>query len=155
MTTQELVDRAAIRDTLTRYAQAIDSKDWDSLAACICPTIQLAVGAADRAPTTLSSDAFVAHAKASLGGFTATQHLSLNELTTIDGDSATCRASMWAGHFLRTPEGEEVVVLRGFYEIGLLRRGHDWRIAAYAVRVNWIEGDPSLLDRVAASARTG
>ena len=37
MTVQEISDRIEIDDLLTRYATAVDSKDWDLFASCFTP----------------------------------------------------------------------------------------------------------------------
>lgn len=157
MTLNELSDQFAVRRCLTSYALAIDRRDWGALGPLVASEIEVDFSDfLDQPPLTVSRDAFVAYARDSLSGFAATQHLALNEVTEIAGDAASSRAMMVAQHLLRDEDGtEEVLVLRGFYEVDLVRTPPAWQIARYAVKVTWVEGDVDLLRRAAQRAPSG
>ena len=93
MTLQEVADRIEIEDLLTRYATAVDAKDWDLYATCF------------------TADAFVDYT--GVGGikgtvaevkqwlaqvmplFPMTQHLVTNQTVVVRGDTATCRSYLF------------------------------------------------------------
>ena len=77
----------------------------------------------------LDSDDFVAYAVTVLSGFRATQHISANHVITIDGDRARALAAMSAWHRADMDPGVvDTFMLRGRYDIGMVRAGDSWRM---------------------------
>jgi 3-phenylpropionate/cinnamic acid dioxygenase small subunit len=141
MTLQEIADRLEIEELLTRYATALDRKDWDLYASCF------------------TSDAYIDYTSAGgikgrlavikpwlagvMAGFPMSQHLITNRAITIDGDTATCESYFFNPMGLADEAGELVLFFEGgSYSDKLVRTAEGWRIAqrieqtAYSSRLN-------------------
>jgi 3-phenylpropionate/cinnamic acid dioxygenase small subunit len=141
MTLQEVTDRIAIDDLLTRYATAVNTKDWDLYASCFTP------------------DAFVDYTSA--GGikghlpevkawlaermqfFPMTQHVVTNRAVSISGDTATSRACFFNPMGLPADDGKLTLFFDGgYYNDKLVRTPGGWRITerveetAYSTRLH-------------------
>jgi len=127
---KRLVDRTEISETITRYFNSLDLKDWQQMRATLADTIEVDFEELFGDPcTTHRSDDFVEFARRVLGGFEATQHISPNHVISIDGDRATASAGMYAWH--KVPAGaaaECTFTLRGRYDVGLERTAEGWRM---------------------------
>ncbi len=127
MTVQEIADRIEIDDLLTRYATALDAKDWDLFATCFTP------------------DAFIDYTSAGgikghlpavrqwltevMAGFPMTQHLITNRAVRLEGDTATCRSCLFNPMGL-PDDGKLMVFFDGaYYRDKLVRTPDGWRIA--------------------------
>ncbi|MFI5937640.1 nuclear transport factor 2 family protein [Actinoplanes sp. NPDC051494] len=101
MTLQELADRADVTAVIYAVARAMDTRDWDLLAACYALDAR-----GDYTNATADGrDAIVASARGFLSPLDATQHLIGNvEVRTLEtgnietGDVATTRATFIAQH---------------------------------------------------------
>ncbi|MDR7276020.1 nuclear transport factor 2 family protein [Catenuloplanes atrovinosus] len=134
---QELLDRAAITDTLYRIARAMDSKDWDLLAAGYTEDAQGDyVNAAASGRTEI-----VEGTRAFLGSLDATHHAVHNIEVSIDGDVATTHATMTAQHV----RGGEQFLLGGTYDDTFRRTEQGWQISNRRIRGLWSTGDPAVL----------
>jgi 3-phenylpropionate/cinnamic acid dioxygenase small subunit len=128
MTVQELADRLEIDDLLTRYATAVDTKDWELFATCF------------------TADAFIDYTAAGgikgavadvrqwlaqvLPTFPMTQHLVTNRAVVIDGDSATSRCAFFNPMGLSGHSGGLILFFEGgYYNDKLVRTADGWRIA--------------------------
>src|SRR3954464_2640235 len=110
-------DRAAIQNLLMRYAVAVDTCDFDGVAACFTPDatafysgIQLKAGV----------EHIVAHVRG-VAQFDERQHVFGASLVEVDGDSAT--AVSYATAYLVRAEGSgHVAMTRGLrYDDRLVR----------------------------------
>ena len=78
--------------------------------------------------------------RSAVSGYKATQHLSANHVTNFDPDDpdrATCHSSMYAQHHLA--DGEELLILRGWYANHLVRVANGWKIDRIVQHVSWRE----------------
>ena len=127
MTLEHLIDRQEIDDLLTRYATAVDTKDWDLYETCF------------------TEDAFIDYESA--GGikgkrpevrawlekvmviFPMTQHVVCNRVIEIDGDKATAR-SVFYNPMALPGEGkaQSLFIDGGYYNDQLVRTADGWRI---------------------------
>ncbi|MFJ8026784.1 nuclear transport factor 2 family protein [Streptomyces sp. NPDC096311] len=137
---QWLVDRTEISETITRYFNALDLRDWQAMRATLDETLDLDFSELFGDPrAVLDSDAFIEFAQPLMGGFRATQHLSPNHVITIDGDSAEATAYMYAWHAVEAPSGvENTYTLRGSYDISMRRTRNGWRMSRLRMHV-WDE----------------
>jgi hypothetical protein len=91
---QLLQDRAAIRDTILRFALSLDVKDWTLCRSCFTEEVFTDYSALrGDPPATLTADEFVALRRKALEEL-VTHHVSTNHLITVTGDEATCLSSM-------------------------------------------------------------
>jgi 3-phenylpropionate/cinnamic acid dioxygenase small subunit len=128
MTLQHLADRIEIDDLLTRYATALDAKDWDLFATCFTPDAVIdytgAGGIKGQLPEVRDWLAQV------MAGFPMTQHLVTNRTVHIVGDTATCRSCLFNPMGLPDEETGLLVFLEGgYYHDTLVRTADGWRIA--------------------------
>jgi hypothetical protein len=141
MSAAEIADRIEIDDLLTRYAHAVDTRDWLLYESCF------------------TADAFIDYT--SSGGikgrlaevrqwlsdvmpvFAMTQHLVINRSIKLNGDKATSRSYFF--NPLGLPDGKGGMTLYfdgGYYNDKLVRTEHGWRISerieesAYSTRLN-------------------
>jgi 3-phenylpropionate/cinnamic acid dioxygenase small subunit len=127
MTLQDIADRIEIDDLLTRYATAVDTKDWDLYATCFTPDAFIdytaAGGIKGRLPDVRQWLAQV------MPLFPMTQHLVTNRVVVVEGDSATCRSCLF--NPMGLPEGDGLVLFfeGGYYKDRLVRTAAGWRIA--------------------------
>ena len=127
MTLQEIADRIEIDDLLTRYATALDAKDWELFATCFTPDAWIDYSAAGgikgRLPEVRQWLAEV------MAGFPMTQHLVTNKAVRLSGDTATCRSCLFNPMGVRDGDGMAVFLEGGYYRDALVRTADGWRIA--------------------------
>lgn len=127
-TLQRISDRIEIDDLLTRYATAVDTKDWDLYASCFTPDAFIdytgAGGIKGRLPEVKQWLAEV------MPAFPMTQHLVTNRAVVIDGDTATSRSYLFNPMGLADAEhGLTLFLEGGYYNDKLVRTAAGWRIA--------------------------
>jgi uncharacterized protein (TIGR02246 family) len=131
--TAELDDREAIRELLSRYAQALDLRDFDSLAACFAPDAKATYSGVQLAP---GVESVVAHLKQIIR-IPATTHLIGNVLIDLYGDTATVD-SQAVVHLVLDRGPEAKVRVRGLqYHDRVVRQNGAWVIAERVHRADW------------------
>jgi len=129
MTLQQIADRIEIDDLLTRYATALDAKDWELFSSCFTADAQIDYSAAGGIKGSLPE--VRQWLSEVMAGFAMTQHLVANKVVQIDGDTATCRSCLFNPMGLRDGEdGLAVFFEGGYYRDKLVRTAAGWRIAA-------------------------
>ncbi|MFE4755015.1 nuclear transport factor 2 family protein [Streptomyces mirabilis] len=135
-----LTDRTMISETITRYFNALDLRDWPTLRATLDDDLDLDFSELFGEPrAVLDSDAFIEFGRPLMGGFRATQHISPNHVITIDGDTAEATAYMYAWHAVKDATGtDHTYTLRGSYDISMRRTKDGWRMNGLRMHV-WDE----------------
>ncbi len=136
----DLEDRLAIQDLLSRYAHAIDDRDWPALEACFAPGARVLYGGTKPLE---GPEATAAYCRAVVEPLDGTQHRVASALIEVDGVRARSRCHLAAEHW--TAAGRYTV--GGTYVDELARTADGWQITARELRVTWTEGDPSVLAR--------
>ena len=125
---QELRDRLDVSDMITRYAFALDRREWDDFDAIFADEIYMEMPHVPSGATVSLAD-FKQTVVDVVGGFDATHHPIANHLVTISGDRAQCKCYAAAWHTLPTERGvTDYCLVRGFYDWGLKRTPDGWRI---------------------------
>lgn len=124
---EQLLDRIAIDDLLTRYATAVDTRDWDLWESCFSPDATIDYTAfGGIAGSVRTVRAWLAEV---MPRFEMSQHLVVNREVTIEGDTARSRAAFFNPMALVTPEGGRVLFFDGGYYLDrLVRTPAGWRI---------------------------
>jgi 3-phenylpropionate/cinnamic acid dioxygenase small subunit len=126
MTLQQIADRIEIDDLLTRYATALDSKDWDLFSTCFTPDAAIDYTAAGGIKGTLPEvRAWLAQV---MPRFQMTQHLVTNRSVQVDGDTATCRSCLFNPMGAQADDGMVLFFEGGYYRDRLCRTPDGWRI---------------------------
>jgi ketosteroid isomerase-like protein len=132
-----LADRQAIRDLVTRYACAIDRRDFAAVAACFTPDAETdytyfkgPIGEVlDKIRTGVSS-------------FVMTMHVLGNHLAEVAGDTATSETYAICYHRRASvPDGAQLVVAMRYLD-DLVRTAEGWRIRRRHATVEWQQNGP-------------
>lgn len=137
---QQLSDRAEIQDLITRYAYAIDDRNWDDLDHVFTPDAIIDYRAAGGPVGNLQeTKAFLAKA---MPNFSAFQHLSTTSEIRITGNAARTRTILF-NPMVMEHDGEERVFFIGlWYHDDLVRTAEGWRIQHRVEQKSWSYNQP-------------
>lgn len=148
VTSQLLLDRAAISDVVIAYATGLDRRDWALYRSIFCDALEMEFSSVGIEPGAYRADAWVRSAQRLFAGFSATQHTSSNHVHDVRGDEATCVSSMQAEHFVAP--GPEIATdalrwtIGGYYVNDLVRTAAGWKLRRVALHVTWSSGNPEV-----------
>jgi hypothetical protein len=144
-----MTNRDEIENTLARFMNCFDLKDWASMAALLEPTIS--VDYSDLRGDTPTDVASVDYVRARSD---ALQDLSTHhQLTNLEIAPADGVASVSASCMIYRRQGERFFNSHAFYRFRLAVADGAWRISAISQRILWNEGDPRI-HKGAAGRRT-
>jgi len=132
-----LADRQAIRDLVTRYACAVDRRDFDAVGACFTPD-------ADTDYTFFAGPIaeVLEKIRAGVSGFAMTMHVLGNHLAEVHGDTATSETYAVCYHRRPgVPDGAQLVVAMRYLD-ELVRTSAGWRIRRRRATVEWQQHEP-------------
>jgi hypothetical protein len=133
MTIEELVDREAIRDCLTRYSRAIDRRDPDLLRTVYWPD-----ATDDHVAFKGPATEFISWCMATMEPMELVSHMLGNMLIEVDGAEARVETYFQAYH--RIADGTRPpydLILGGRYLDRMGRRDGDWRIQERRCVFDW------------------
>jgi len=131
-----LADRIAIDEQLTRYCRAIDTGDWDLLDTIFTPdaVVDYASSGGRRGPYP-EIKAWLASV---LPSFAVRQHFVTNREITVEGDTATSRASLYNPMGVRRSDGGlELFFTGATYHDRWRRTAGGWRIVERVLEEHW------------------
>ncbi|HEU4368606.1 MAG TPA: nuclear transport factor 2 family protein [Methylomirabilota bacterium] len=141
---QGLVDRQAVVDTIVRYAQALDAKDWTAARACFADELETDYGdLRGTGPARVRADAFVEQRRAALERL-QTHHLSTNHLVALDGDRATCASATLIHRLDPARASDNTFDTLAHYTHTLARTPQGWRITGVKQTVAWSRGNSAI-----------
>jgi ketosteroid isomerase-like protein len=152
-TIAELVDRREIDDVLYRYAQSLDSHDWDRLRTVF--TQDAVADFLELGGVNEGIDAIVGLISGVLSGLDASQHLIGCPLATVDGDTATASCYLQAQHVFRGAPGGDHYLVGGTYVDQLVRTPEGWRIKHRTLHATWMDGNPEVFTAAAERLKAG
>ena len=127
-----LLDKAAIRDVLARYAHSVDRRDLDGVASCFTRDASykgsLGEGSIEVALRAL---------RERMAQYASTMHFIGNQLIDVRGDGATSETYAIAYHQLRLDEERKNMAVGVRYLDTLLRTADGWRICHREVKLEW------------------
>lgn len=135
MDSPTLADRIEITDLLTRYATAVDSKDWALYRSVF--TADAHIDYSTAGGPVGDRESVVARLTEQLNLFTCTQHFISNIAVELDGDSAKVRA-MFFNPMIVSP-GKQFTC-GGWYNHDLVRTPDGWRSARLIEEAAWFDG---------------
>ena len=138
MTPEEAADRVEIGDLFVTYARALDTRDWDGLAAALTPDAVVDYSAFDGPRAGLAE--VVPWLQANLGSFALSQHFVGNVQVWFDGpDEARGRCEI-INPMLNPRDGGRLggFLVGGSYEDRLVRTTEGWRIAERVAHPSWL-----------------
>jgi len=141
-------DREQIENTLNRFMNSFDLKDWAVMRGLLEPTIQIDYSDLRGGPATdVSSDEYV-RLRAEALQHLSTQHL----LTNLDVVMSDGSASVGATCMIHRSDGTRHFNSHAVYTFSLAMSGGAWRISGIKQRILWNEGDPTIHKGVPTSA---
>ena len=140
MDPQEISDRIEITDLLTRYARAVDRKDWALYRTVFTPDAHIDYSSAGGAVSGV--EAMCDWLAEALAQFPATQHMVSNVHIDLDGDGATVEAMY---HNPMTMPDGSAWFTGGWYHHDLVRTGDGWRSEKLVEEAVYFSGMPANL----------
>ncbi|MCH2421835.1 MAG: nuclear transport factor 2 family protein [Acidimicrobiales bacterium] len=137
MDRQALADRIAAEDLLTRYATAVDRRDWEQYRSIFTADAEIDYTSAGGIAGTV--DEVVEFLSTSLELFEMTQHLVSNIDLEVNGDSATVTAMF--NNPMRLPGGDTWFT-GGWYHHDLVRTPDGWRSRRLREESAWFDRAP-------------
>jgi hypothetical protein len=127
-------DRLAIRDTIARYAWALDTGDVEGFVGCFCRDGALVWDAFENPERWQGSDALRHFAEffRSLPSSAGRQHHVSN--TLIDSCREGARSRSYVAVALRQGDGPHLLNVMGYYEDLFRREDGHWRLAERVIR---------------------
>jgi hypothetical protein len=137
---QAIADRLEIEEVLSRYAWAIDTKEFDGLDQVFTPDAFIDYESAGGIKG--SYPEIKAWLASVLPHFPTYQHLVTNKHITIDGDTAVSRAAFYNPMGQPTKDGGvSYFYVGGEYHDKLVRTADGWRITERIEQTKWADGN--------------
>jgi 3-phenylpropionate/cinnamic acid dioxygenase small subunit len=147
LSAQEMSDRFEIQDLIYRYAQIIDSKDFDALATEIFTAdahIDYSVFGGSKGGLEETVDFLKQAMTAEV--FPAHQHLNANLQITVSGDEASGRVMCFNPQQLAMPdESTQLFMLGLWYVDKYVRTGQGWRMCERVEEKSWVFNTPDFM----------
>lgn len=142
-TLKNLLDREAVRELLTRYALALDDKDWKKLASCFLPDATAFYGA-----DLGLQDGYAAienTCRTALAPLDSSHHLIGSIHVEVEGDTAKARCYLHAQHTKAGVPGGDNFTIGGEYRDEIVRTPNGWKIKKRELRMLWQDGNLAVI----------
>ena len=130
-----LTDRLEIDDLGTRYATAVDAKDWALYRTCFTDDATIDYTAAGGIRGNV--DEITAWLDQALAGFANTLHYVTNRAVTLAGDTASGRLAYY-NPMAVAGSPDRFLVAAGYYNDRYVRTAGGWRIAERVEELTWL-----------------
>jgi hypothetical protein len=146
-----LQDRLEILDITARLGLLVDARDWIALVDLFTDPVEVDYTSLNGGtPQSMSPTELIGGWQQVLDHLDATQHMIAGQVIRLDGDSATCAATVQGTHVLTNASGGPIWTVGGRYDFGLRRTPWGWRIEALTLTVQWATGNQHIM-QIAAS----
>jgi hypothetical protein len=133
---RRLLDEAAMRDVLARYARAIDRMDWDLLRSCYHPGAIDEHGRYDG-----DVEGFIAWLERELPAYKGTAHVLGQQRIEFQNPDAAVSEAYGVAYHRNADETEDRTLLVRYLD-RFERRAGEWRIAHRRCVYEWVRIDP-------------
>lgn len=135
-------DKLQILALTSRYAHALDRRDWGQLTRVFAPDATMEFAGL---PPATGPEAIAAVCSNALSPLKASQHLVGSPLLEVGPDSVTLSSYFHAQHVRELDGRASLFTVAGAYEDHVERRPEGWRIVHRRQTVSWQAGDPRVL----------
>jgi len=146
-------DRLDVAETVYRYAYGVDTRDFALYRSIFAERVAFDFTSFQGGePVVMDADAWVAGVRHLFTRLAATHHMMTNPLTSIDGDTATCRMYVQAHHVHDADDPASWYTIGGYYDDVLVRSTDGpagWLLTSVTLTVLWRRGDPEIMARAA------
>ena len=137
----DLNDRLAVEDLIVRYANAMDSQDWDTFRSCFRPDARTTM---DLVGEFESPEAVRDFYRTRFTIFAALQHFVSNVGVRLDGDRAVAQTYFVSHH---VPKEGKPYTHGGTFHFDVVRDAGEWRFSSHTIGILWTSGVPSPVDQ--------
>lgn len=141
MTAPAFADVFAIQQVLTRYVIAIDSLQPELLIDCFTEDARIDLGGVDAGTVA----EYVNVCKTALPNLDGTHHHLSIPAISVQGERAYSRCYFTAQHVKNSLSPAHSLLIGGWYDDELVRRGDGWRICKRRGTPVWYDGNPQVL----------
>ena len=143
---QELSDRFEIQDLVYRYAQVIDSKQFEDLRTIFTADVHVDYSAFGGGVGDLEQTLAFLHASLTAELFPNTQHLNANVQIAVAGDTASGRVMCFNPMEMALPGGSKQTFFLGLWYLDEYRRtATGWRICRREEVKSWVFNTPDFM----------
>ena len=143
---QELSDRFEIQDLIYRYAELIDSKQFEELRNVFTADVHVDYSAMGGGVGNLEETLAFLWSAVTTALFPNTQHLNANVQVVVDGDTATGRVMCFNPMQMAMPDGGSQTFFLGLWYLDQYRRTADgWRICRREEVKSWVFNTPDFM----------
>lgn len=139
MDLSELSARLEITEALSRYARAVDERDWDLWKSVFTADAEIDYRSAG-GPVG-SRDDVAAWLRDALGGFPMTQHYVTNVEVVLDGDGAAVTAMFY--NPMQFPGATDLSFCGGWYHHEFVRTAEGWKSRRLREENRWFVNGPT------------
>jgi hypothetical protein len=143
-------DWQQIQELMSRYALAIDTKDYPAIAACFTAEGQAEYGGFTE--PLKGREAIVAHMRRAIGPLSATQHIFGNFIIDAEGDKGRLTCDIFAQHVRGAGAEAETYLAGGKYTVEVRRTAEGWQLDRVVARSVWGMGERNMLPKAADAA---
>jgi ketosteroid isomerase-like protein len=140
-----MTDQGQIERLLDTYASALDSRDYDKIAACFSPDAIIAYSELGR--TLKGLDDIAAYTMDVLAPWDVSQHLFTNFQIESGSDIGRVNCCILANMRRRRELTSHKCLAAGEYSVGVRRTDGKWRITRLAARTLWGDGRQIMIPR--------
>jgi len=139
-------EHLAVCDTLYRFAQGMDWRDWELFRSVFTDVIDIDYTAHRPGQKgQISADDWVDNARRRLTPMDATQHSMSNPRVSVSCDEAVVLMYVEAQHLLTRDGVQSSYVIGGRYRDRLVRTAAGWLISGVTLEARWYVGDRSVM----------
>lgn len=147
---EQLALESAMIDSFNRYAQGLDTKDWDMVLSCFADNIFIDYGPvidpAGNVDVPRSSASWIEIMRGNIGGFDFTRHTITNHRCTINENELSCKAYLIADHVIFPDQtmpaisAKDVVTFVGEYTNRYQKTSEGLKITHSKLDMHWCNG---------------
>jgi len=144
---QEISDRLEIQDLCYRYAEIIDSKDFDALRTDVF-TDDAHIDYSVFGGSVGGLEETISFLKEAMAGtvFPAHQHLNANIRISLDGDEASGRVMCFNPQEMALPDGGTQLFMLGLWYVDNYKRTEQgWRMTSRVEEKSWVFNTPDFM----------
>lgn len=142
----ELISKQAIQEVALRFAQALDTKDWELASSLFVEEVKADFSAYGIPAQTMKKEALIGLYQYSFRNEKLiTEHLYTNFLIDIDGKNAFCTFNFIGNHHVPGLETGDEFYLYGQYHDQLEFDGQRWKIKERALVIFYTKGNAAML----------
>jgi hypothetical protein len=141
-----LVEKQAIQEVELRFAESLDTKNWDLANSLFTDDVKADFSAYGIPAKTMKKEELIGLFKYSFRNEKmVTEHLYTNFIIEVSGKTATCRFNFVGNHFVKGLEGGEDFYLYAQYNDKLKKTEKGWKISERTLTIIYTKGNGAML----------